>query len=133
MFCPKCGASNADGSPTCTACGAELAVPSPAFAGTPTPPPAPMPPNYLILGILTTIFCCIPAGIVSIVFAAQVSSKYASGDYAGAVDSSNKAKTWGEVAALVGLLVIVAAIVFPILVAVRQHSAGLHPTPPPFR
>ena len=42
------------------------------------------PPNYLVWAILTTIFCCLPFGIVSIVFAAQVNGKYAGGDYAGA-------------------------------------------------
>lgn len=52
------------------------------------------PPNYLVPAILATIFCCLPAGIVSIVFAAQVNSKYAAGDHAGAAESSRKAKTW---------------------------------------
>ena len=32
----------------------------------------------------TTLLCCLPAGIVSIVFAAQVDGKWNSGDYAGA-------------------------------------------------
>jgi hypothetical protein len=35
-----------------------------------------------------------PFGIVSIVYAAQVNSKLAVGDYAGAMDASQKAKTW---------------------------------------
>lgn len=30
--------------------------------------------NYLILSIMTTIFCCLPLGIVAIVFSTQVSS-----------------------------------------------------------
>ena len=41
--------------------------------------------------ILSTLFCCLPLGIASIVFAAQVNSKYAAGDIAGAQDSSEKA------------------------------------------
>ena len=51
-------------------------------------------PNYLVPAILTTVFCCLPFGIVSIVYAAQVNSKLAAGDVAGAMDSSQKAKTW---------------------------------------
>lgn len=51
-------------------------------------------PNYLVPAILTTLFCCMPFGIVSIVYAAQVNSKLAGGDLAGAMDSSQKAKTW---------------------------------------
>lgn len=71
------------------------------------PPPGPPPPNYLVQAILTTIFCCLPFGIVSIVFAAQVNGKYEAGDYAGAVDLSSKAKTWAWVAFGVGLGLIV--------------------------
>ena len=59
-------------------------------------------PNYLVWSILTTIFCCQPFGIVSIVFAAQVSSKQAAGDIAGALDASKKAKTWAIAAAATG-------------------------------
>ena len=51
-------------------------------------------PNYLVQAILVTLFCCIPFGIVSIVYAAQVNTKLAAGDYAGAMDASRKAKTW---------------------------------------
>jgi hypothetical protein len=50
-------------------------------------------PNYLVPAILT-IFCCQPFGIVSLVYAAQVNSKLAMGDYPGAMDCSNRAKTW---------------------------------------
>ena len=48
--------------------------------------------NYLIPAILVTIFCCLPLGVVSIIFATQVNSKVASGDIAGAMEASKKAK-----------------------------------------
>ena len=51
-------------------------------------------PNYLVQAILVTLFCCLPFGIVSIVYAAQVNTKLGAGDYAGALDASQKAKTW---------------------------------------
>ena len=54
----------------------------------------PMPDNYLIWAILTTVFCCPPLGIASIVNAAKVSSVYAAGDYAGAQKASDDAKKW---------------------------------------
>jgi len=65
-------------------------------------------PNYLVHAILCTIFCCMPFGVVAIVFAAQVNGRIELGDYAGAVELSNKAKTWcwvsfGSIAAVVGL------------------------------
>ena len=71
------------------------------------PPSTPLPqeniPNYLVPAILVTIFCCLPAGIVSIVFAAQVNGKVARGDLAGARSSSNNAKTWAWVAFGLGI------------------------------
>ena len=63
----------------------------------------PKPSNYLPWAIATTLLCCLPAGIVSIVFAAQVDGKWNSGDYAGAQASSKKARTWAIVSAVVGL------------------------------
>ena len=56
------------------------------------------PPNYLVWGILTTVLCCLPFGIVSIVYAAQVNSKWAGGDYEGARQASKNAKIWAWVA-----------------------------------
>ena len=96
--------------------------------GTPPPPPgygygavppgqpgAPPPPNYLVFAILTTLFCCLPLGVASIVFAAQVNSKYAMGDYAGALASSAKARQFAIYSAIATgvavVLLIVAAVV----------------------
>jgi hypothetical protein len=60
-----------------------------------------------VWAILTTLFCCLPFGIVSIVFAARVDSKYSSGDYAGALEASNNAKKWAIVSAVVGVVVVI--------------------------
>ena len=89
----------------------------------PPPPPPPPPPSggygvpgaspvgnvptYLAQAILCTLFCCLPAGVVAIVYAAQVNSKLGRGDYAGAQASSRSAKTWTWVSFGVGLVVIV--------------------------
>ena len=77
----------------------------------------PKPDNYLVWAILSTLFCCLPLGIASIVFAAQVDGKYNSGDYAGARESSEKAKkfaTWGAIA---GAVVVVLYILLIVVVA----------------
>ena len=69
-------------------------------------PPAPHetpPPNYLAWSIITTILCCLPFGIVSIVYAAQVNSKWQTGDYEGARLSSKNARLWAWIAFGVGL------------------------------
>ena len=54
-------------------------------------------PNHLVWAILATIFCCVPTGIVAIVYAAQVNGRLDAGDYEGARSASNSAKTWAIV------------------------------------
>jgi hypothetical protein len=68
--------------------------------------PGPYVPNHLVWAILTTLFCCLPLGIVSIVFAAQVDGKRAAGDLAGAQDASRKALHWAIASALVAPILI---------------------------
>ena len=77
------------------------------------------PNSNLVWAILTTIFCCLPFGIVSIVYASKVDSLWRIGDYAGAQDASKKAGNWAMWAAIVGGIIIVAYI---ILVAVFGYG-----------
>jgi hypothetical protein len=69
-----------------------------------TPPAAETIPNYLIQSIIVTLCCCLPLGVVAIVFAAQVNSKLAAGDLAGARDASAKAKMFCWIAFLIGIV-----------------------------
>lgn len=84
-------------------------------------PPAPAtpggqpPPNYLIPAILVTIFCCLPGGVVTIIYATQVNSKYQAGDIAGAEEASKKAKMWAMISAGAGVVVIILAIIINVL------------------
>jgi hypothetical protein len=73
-------------------------------------------PNYLIPAILSTVFCCLPVGVAAIVFATQVSSKLESGDVAGAMEASRKAKKFMFIAVGSGLLVWVICIVLVVFV-----------------
>ena len=99
MYCGNCGQNNPDYSTSCSACGMGLA----AGMGMPSPPRGTPPPNHLVWAILTTLFCCLPGGIVAIVYAAQVDSKFAAGDLAGAHQSSDNAKLWSMISAGVAL------------------------------
>ena len=63
------------------------------------------PKNYLVGSILATIFCCQPFGIVSIIYASQVNSKFTAGDYEGAQKASKKAKNWLMWAVISGLII----------------------------
>lgn len=60
----------------------------------------PMPETYMVSAILVTLLCCLPLGIVSIVYATQVSVKYQAGDYTGAAEASDKAKFWYQMSML---------------------------------
>ncbi|QEC67111.1 CD225/dispanin family protein [Panacibacter ginsenosidivorans] len=62
------------------------------------------PKNWLVESILVTIFCCLPFGIAGIVFASQVNSKFAAGDYAGAEQASKEAAKWTKVAFIIGIV-----------------------------
>lgn len=93
-------------------------------AGRPLTPPVPARPphvpNHLVWAILSTLFCCLPFGIVAIVFAAQVNSKLQSGDVAGALESSRKAKIWCWASVAGWLVIAVIYILFVGLFAVRS-------------
>jgi len=72
--------------------------------------------NYLIPAILSTIFCCLPLGVVSIIFATQVNSKLETGDIAGAQEASRKAKMFMFIAVGLGVLTWVCVVVLWIFV-----------------
>lgn len=122
MDCPNCGTPNLDDAAECAECGRSLAAPSsytpppppPSdFGATPTPPAGAQIPNYLWQSIVATICCCPPLGIVGIIFAAQVNSKIAQGDIAGARAASQKAKMFTLIGVIVGVVVaIIAAVLY---------------------
>ena len=88
MFCPQCGQQNDENSYRCVSCGAELhSAPQPSV-------PVEQVPNYLIFAILCTAFCCLPFGIVAIVYSSQVNGLVAAGNIDAARDAAKKAKIW---------------------------------------
>ena len=136
MYCTQCGTPRPDGVTVCPACG----KPAQQFGGTYQPPPpmtqqmqqqygtygAPVPPvaipNYLVQAILVTLCCCLPGGVVAIVFASQVNTKLAAGDVAGAMESSRNAKMWCWIGFGGGLLV---AIGYGVLVGIAGIGGAL--------
>ncbi len=65
----------------------------------------PHPPNHLAMAIITLVLCCQITGIVSVIYATQVNSKYAVGDYEGAIRASENAKTWWIIGLALGGLI----------------------------
>ena len=78
-----------------------------------------VPPNYLVWSILVTLFCCIPGGVVAIVYSTQVSSRFQQGDYAGANESSRNARKWVIISAIAAAAVWV---IYAIILAVTGAS-----------
>lgn len=60
----------------------------------------PKPDNYLVWAILTTVCCCMPFGIVSIVYASKVDSLYIAQQYVAAQQAADNAKKWAIISAI---------------------------------
>jgi hypothetical protein len=84
--------------------------------------PGTQPNNHLVWAILTTLFCCLPLGIVSIVKSAQVSGLWASGRYAEAQQAADSAKKWAMWSAIIG---IVAFVIYGVLIAAGAISMDM--------
>jgi Interferon-induced transmembrane protein/zinc-ribbon domain len=86
MYCTNCGQPRPDGAVACPNCNAPIRTPN-ALPGAPVAIP-----NYLVQSVLVTLCCCLPLGVVAIVNSAQVDSRIAAGDIAGAQRASKNAK-----------------------------------------
>lgn len=83
MYCSHCGKPNDDFATKCTSCGAAIQPIAPRKID-----------NNLALAIVVTVLCCLPFGIVAIVYASQVNTKAVRGDFAAAEESARKARAW---------------------------------------
>ena len=114
QFCPRCGAANPSFGP---------GAPRDGYAGAPHAgayghggtAAAQSIPDYLVQSILVTLCCCIPLGIVAIIFSVQTRSKKEAGDVSGAMESSRKAKMWCWIAFGLGIVMNIVWLVFGVL------------------
>ena len=86
-------------------------------------------PNHLVWAILSTLFCCLPLGIVSIVHASRVDSRHAMGDLAGAREASSKARFWALLSAALILIPLALYLLFLMLLAglaMLGAASGVH-------
>lgn len=58
------------------------------------------PPTNMAWAIITTLFCCTPAGIVGIIFAYLTKKNYRNGDY----ERANKMSEWGAWAIIASII-----------------------------
>lgn len=63
-----------------------------------------VPKTWLVESILVTILCCLPFGIVGIINAAKVESRFYAGDLNGAQRASDEAKKWTKIGFIVSII-----------------------------
>ena len=88
------------------------------------------PDNYLVWAILSTIFCCLPFGIVSIVYSTKVAGLWAQGQFAEAQAASANAKKWAIISAIAGPVIyaIFVVIWFVFIAAVIANDPSITTT-----
>lgn len=90
-------------------------------------PPAPTIPNNMILAIIATVVslaCCLPHGVVSLIFAMQVNKKEAAGDIDGATKASKQAKMFAWISIIVGVVYFVFAMIFGVFSIIISAVGG---------
>ena len=90
--------------------------------GQPYGAPGPAPDNNLVWAILSTLLCCLPLGIVSIVKSTSVNSLWAQGRYPEAQKAAEDAKKFAMWGAIAG--VVVAVLYFLFIVVMGVASTG---------
>lgn len=82
------------------------------------------PKTWLVESILVTLFCCLPFGIVGIVNASNVESRFYAGDIAGADRASSEAKKWTMWSLWTGVIVIALYLIYLIVVVIAAASGS---------
>jgi hypothetical protein len=82
------------------------------------------PKTWLVESILVTLFCCLPFGIVGIINASKVESRFYAGDVDGAIRASEEAARWTKIGFWVGLSVIVLYFLFVVVLGIGAASVN---------
>jgi hypothetical protein len=82
------------------------------------------PKTWLVESILVTLFCCLPFGIIGIINASKVESRFFAGAVDEAVKASQDAAKWTKIGFFVGLGVIVLYLILWLVVGVGAIAAG---------
>ena len=106
MFCRKCGNAVADGVQFCPKCGNNMGNVMPGMV------PEQKVDTWLIPSILATLFCCLPFGIVAIIYAVGANTEVSNRNYALANEKAAKAKMWFWLSFIFGLIGTVLYIIF---------------------
>lgn len=130
LFCQNCGTARiADTQQCCASCGTRFGSQTTTDStqpvnrpnmGNPTNTNQP-PKNWLLESILATLFCCLPLGVVGIVNAMKVESRFYAGDIETAVKAAEDAKKWTIISAITG---VVLGFIYGIITLIAALSEG---------
>lgn len=126
--CPTCNANSPEGSSFCISCGASLlggAAPPTLRGNAPVRHEASS--TRLVLSILVTLFCCMPAGLTATVYSAMAYSESMNGLDDQAARHNRTAGIWLWVGFGLGLLIVVPYIALMFLGAVGAAAGGPRP------
>lgn len=130
-FCSKCGtAAMAETQQFCMSCGSNLhgsqttmdntlPVNRPNM-GNPTNTNQP-PKNWLLESILATFLCCLPLGVVGVVQAMKVESRFYAGDIEAATKAAEEAKKWTIITVVTG---VVCGFIYGVIMVIAAVSEG---------
>ena len=77
----------------------------------------------MVWAILSTLFCCLPLGIVAIINSAKVDGLWRSGDYEAAEEAAQNAKKYSRWAAIIGVVLLVVTIIFEVGILMLADSS----------
>jgi hypothetical protein len=115
MLCGKCGKELEPDVRFCPQCGNQIDLSAP-----PAPQNREKINTWLIPSVLSTMLCCLPLGIVAIVFSSKCGQAVNQGDWQAAREYSQKAKLWFYLAAILGFFTTIFCVAAQILEALPE-------------
>lgn len=82
------------------------------------------PDNNLVWAILSTLFCCLPLGVVAIVNASKVDSLWYSGEHDASKEAAANAKKYVKWSAWAGIVLFIIVFVIEVAVLLGEHSSN---------
>lgn len=83
----------------------------------------PPPDNNLVWAILSTVFCCLPLGVVAIIKSTQVSGLWAQGQHDAARKAADDAKKFSMWAAIAGVILVVLYVIFFVVIGISASGS----------
>lgn len=117
-YCKYCGENIPDHASVCPRCGNSVG----SFSTRCDSQEVKKPSAHLALSILVTIFCCLPFGIVGIVYASKVDSNWMAGYYDLARQNSLKARNWSVTGIVIGAVLWVLYLILVYVIGLSMLS-----------